>query len=78
MEARHGSTTVVNAEVGVITNIVSEHSRIIGPSLNDVAKEKAGVIHLGSNIIVGMGRCKKYSSKVVSCLTVLMLPIALM
>ena len=56
MEARHGSTTAVNAGAGVITNTMCEHSRIIGPTLNDVAKEKAGVIHLGSNIIVGMGK----------------------
>ena len=56
MGARRDSTAVVNARVGVITNIMCEHTDIIGPTLNDVAKEKAGVIRPGSNVIVGMDK----------------------
>ena len=54
MGARRDSTAVVNARVGVITNIMYEHADIIGPTLDDIAKEKAGVVRPGASVVLGM------------------------
>lgn len=51
---RLDSTNVLNAPVTVITNISLEHQDIIGPTLRDIAYEKAGIICQGSQPIVGM------------------------
>jgi dihydrofolate synthase/folylpolyglutamate synthase len=50
---RLDSTNVVVAPVGVITTIELEHTEILGPTLTDVAREKAGILHPGMRGIVG-------------------------
>lgn len=44
MGGRWDATNVVDAAVAVITNIGADHLEIIGPTLADVAAEKAGII----------------------------------
>jgi len=50
---RLDSTNVVDAPVGVITTIELEHTEILGPTLTDVAREKAGILHPGMRGVVG-------------------------
>jgi len=50
---RWDATNVVDATVAVITNIGMDHTEFAGPTLEDIAREKAGVIKPGSAVIVG-------------------------
>jgi dihydrofolate synthase / folylpolyglutamate synthase len=50
---RLDSTNVLNAPVGVVTTIELEHTEVLGPTLTDVAREKAGIFHPGMHGVVG-------------------------
>jgi dihydrofolate synthase/folylpolyglutamate synthase len=50
---RWDATNVVEPEVAVITNVSYDHVEILGPTLLDIATEKAGIIKPGSRVIVG-------------------------
>lgn len=54
MGGRLDSTNVLNSPVAVITNLHLEHKEIIGPTLKDIAYEKAGVIAAGADVVCGM------------------------
>lgn len=54
MGGRLDSTNVLRAPVSVITNIALEHAEIIGPTLRDIAYEKAGIIAPDAHVVVGM------------------------
>src|SRR6185436_19562074 len=41
------ATNVVDAQVAVVTNIGMDHNEFAGPTLADVAREKAGIIKPG-------------------------------
>jgi dihydrofolate synthase/folylpolyglutamate synthase len=53
MLGRWDATNIVNAQVAVITNIGLDHTEFAGPSLADIAREKAGIIKPGSAVVVG-------------------------
>ena len=53
MGGRWDATNVVEAEVAVITNIGGDHLEIIGPTLADVAAEKAGIIGDSTHVVCG-------------------------
>ena len=42
------STNVVDGEVAVITNISYDHTEVLGPTLEDIAADKAGIFKPGS------------------------------
>ncbi|NDA38295.1 MAG: bifunctional folylpolyglutamate synthase/dihydrofolate synthase, partial [Acidimicrobiia bacterium] len=44
MLGRWDATNVVSPDVSVITNIALDHTEFAGPSLSDIAREKAGII----------------------------------
>lgn len=50
---RWDATNVVDAQVAVITNIGLDHTEFAGPSLADIASEKAGIIKAGSAAVIG-------------------------
>jgi len=50
---RLDATNVVDAPVAVVTTIELEHTEILGPTLHDIAREKAGIFHRGQVGIVG-------------------------
>jgi dihydrofolate synthase / folylpolyglutamate synthase len=54
MGGRLDSTNVLNAPVAVVTNISLEHRDIIGPTIREIAYEKAGIFSRGCQPIVGM------------------------
>ena len=53
MLGRWDATNVVDAQVAVITNIALDHTEFAGPSLVDIANEKAGIIKRRSAVVVG-------------------------
>lgn len=53
MGGRWDATNVIDADVAVITNIGPDHMEIIGPTLADIAEEKAGIISKESHVING-------------------------
>ncbi len=53
---RWDATNVVDATVAVVTNIGMDHTEFAGPTLADIAREKAGIIKAGSATVVGETR----------------------
>jgi dihydrofolate synthase/folylpolyglutamate synthase len=53
MLGRWDATNVVEAQVAVITNIAMDHNEFAGPQLEDIAREKAGIIKPGSVVVIG-------------------------
>lgn len=54
MGGRLDSTNVLSAPVAVITNLHLEHAQTIGPTLGDIAYEKAGIIAPDADVICGL------------------------
>jgi dihydrofolate synthase / folylpolyglutamate synthase len=50
---RWDATNVIDADVAVVTNIGMDHNEFAGPTLADIAREKAGIIKPGSAAIIG-------------------------
>lgn len=50
---RLDSTNIVTPDVSVITNIGLEHQQFLGDTLEDITREKAGIIKHGRPVIVG-------------------------
>jgi len=50
---RWDATNVVDAQVAVVTNIGMDHNEFAGPTLSDVAREKAGIIKPGAAVVIG-------------------------
>lgn len=59
---RLDSTNIILPEISVITNISIDHTNILGNSIEEIAKEKAGIIK--QNIPVVVGETQEVSSKV--------------
>jgi dihydrofolate synthase/folylpolyglutamate synthase len=53
---RWDATNVVDATVAVVTNIGMDHMEFAGPTLEDIAREKSGIIKPGSATVVGETR----------------------
>jgi len=47
------ATNVVVPEVAVVTNVSYDHVEVLGPTLRDIAGEKAGIIKAGCRVLVG-------------------------
>ncbi|HYH91349.1 MAG TPA: cyanophycin synthetase [Solirubrobacteraceae bacterium] len=50
---RHDATNVLDAPVAVLTNVGLEHTRWLGPTIADIAREKLAVVAPGSTLVVG-------------------------
>ena len=46
-------TNVVRGDVAVLTNISFDHTDVLGPTLEGIATDKAGIIEPGSRVVVG-------------------------
>jgi dihydrofolate synthase / folylpolyglutamate synthase len=53
---RWDATNVIDAAVAVVTNIGMDHTEFAGPTLDDIAREKSGIIKPGSATVVGETR----------------------
>lgn len=49
----HDKTNVITPEASIITTIGLDHEQIIGPTIEDIAREKVGVIKKGRPVVVG-------------------------
>jgi dihydrofolate synthase/folylpolyglutamate synthase len=47
------STNVVHGDVAVVTNVSFDHTDVLGPTLEGIAADKAGIIEPGSRVVVG-------------------------
>jgi dihydrofolate synthase / folylpolyglutamate synthase len=46
-------TNVVRGDVAVLTNVSFDHTDVLGPTLEGIARDKAGIIEPGSRVVVG-------------------------
>ncbi len=56
MLGRWDATNVVTPDVAVVTNIALDHTEFAGPTLEHIAREKAGIIKTGSAAVIGETR----------------------
>jgi dihydrofolate synthase / folylpolyglutamate synthase len=52
---RWDATNVIGAEVAVLTNVGLEHTRWLGPTVRDIAREKLAVVRPGATLVLGAG-----------------------
>ena len=52
---RFDATNVVDSRVAVLTNVGLEHTRYLGPTVADIAREKLDVVRRDSKLVVGAG-----------------------
>ena len=50
---RLDATNVLEPEISVVTNVAADHLDVLGPTLADVAREKAGIFRRGAPALVG-------------------------
>lgn len=50
---RLDATTAANAEIAAITQIALDHQKYLGDAIEEIAAEKAAVIHEGSKVVIG-------------------------
>lgn len=50
---RWDATNVADADVAVVTNVSLDHAEILGPTLADIAWEKAGIVKPTSRLVLG-------------------------
>jgi dihydrofolate synthase/folylpolyglutamate synthase len=50
---RWDATNVVEPVVAVVTNVSEDHIEVLGPTLEDIAREKAGIVKGGSVLVLG-------------------------
>ncbi|HZU79147.1 MAG TPA: folylpolyglutamate synthase/dihydrofolate synthase family protein, partial [Acidimicrobiales bacterium] len=50
---RWDATNVVQPEVAVVTNVSYDHVEVLGPTLEDIAREKAGIVKAGCHLVLG-------------------------
>ena len=50
---RHDATNVIAAPVVVLTNVGLEHTRWLGPTISDIAREKLAVVGRGATLVCG-------------------------
>jgi dihydrofolate synthase / folylpolyglutamate synthase len=50
---RHDATGVLRAPIVVLTNVGLEHTRWLGPTVADIAREKLAVVRPGATLVLG-------------------------
>ncbi len=50
---RYDATSVIDAAVTVLTNVGLEHTRWLGPTVADIAREKLAVVRPGTTLVLG-------------------------
>jgi len=52
---RWDATNVLDADVAVLTNVGLEHTRWLGPTVRDIAREKLAIVAPGATLVLGAG-----------------------
>jgi dihydrofolate synthase/folylpolyglutamate synthase len=50
---RWDATNVADADVAAVTNVSYDHVEVLGPTLEDIATEKSGIVKAGCHVVVG-------------------------
>ncbi len=50
---RWDATNVIDAQIAVLTNVGLEHTRWLGPTIGDIAREKLAVVAPGATLVLG-------------------------
>jgi dihydrofolate synthase / folylpolyglutamate synthase len=50
---RWDCTNVVDGVVSVVTNISFDHTEVLGPTLEDIARDKSGIFKEGGRVVIG-------------------------
>ncbi|HSB63804.1 MAG TPA: folylpolyglutamate synthase/dihydrofolate synthase family protein [Thermoanaerobaculia bacterium] len=50
---RLDATNVLSPDVSIVTNVAADHLDVLGPALDDVAREKAGIFRRGQPALLG-------------------------
>jgi dihydrofolate synthase/folylpolyglutamate synthase len=50
---RWDATNVADGQVAIVTNVSLDHAEVIGPTLTQIAEEKAGIVKPGSRLVIG-------------------------
>jgi dihydrofolate synthase/folylpolyglutamate synthase len=50
---RWDCTNVVDGDVAVLTNISFDHTEVLGPTLEDIGRDKSGIFKSGSRVVIG-------------------------
>ncbi len=50
---RWDCTNVVDGDVCVLTNVSFDHTEVLGPTLEDIARDKSGIFKEGSRVVIG-------------------------
>jgi dihydrofolate synthase / folylpolyglutamate synthase len=50
---RWDCTNVVDGEVAVLTNVSFDHTEVLGPTLEHIARDKSGIFKEGSRVVIG-------------------------
>lgn len=53
MGGRYDATTAANAEIAAITRIDLDHQEYLGDTIEEIAAEKAAIIHPSSKVVIG-------------------------
>jgi dihydrofolate synthase/folylpolyglutamate synthase len=46
-------TNVIDGTVAVLTNVSYDHTEVLGPTLEGIARDKAGIVKAGSTVVIG-------------------------
>jgi dihydrofolate synthase/folylpolyglutamate synthase len=52
---RYDATNVIPSKVQVLTSVGLEHTRWLGPTITDIAREKLAVVQAGGTLVLGAG-----------------------
>ena len=50
---KNDTTNIVDPEVSVITSIGMDHMDLLGPTIDHISREKAGIIKEGRPVVLG-------------------------
>lgn len=53
MGGRWDATNVANGVVSIVTNVALDHTELLGPTRQHIAREKAGIVKPGSTLVLG-------------------------
>ncbi|MEO5680914.1 MAG: Mur ligase family protein [Acidimicrobiales bacterium] len=53
MGGRWDATNVADGQVAVLTTVALDHTEYLGPTVLDIAREKAGIVKEGATVVVG-------------------------
>ncbi len=67
MGGQYDATNVVNPAVAVITNVGLDHTEVLGKTVEEIAKDKAGIIKKGIKVVSGVSQSSVIQTIELTC-----------